>query len=144
MQYIRRYRTKLHIVLLSRHVKVEVPKSREWQSEVIEELKRLISFCAIIQYYSTMSMVVSRPCRRLVAPSSMVTPRASRRGVMRMVKDAAQVCRRRRRKIQHGSAWLGGIEVGAQWLARRDLRVSQKLKKEAKWISLRRGHDVSR
>ena len=32
-----------------------------------------------------------------------------------------------------------GIEVGAQWLARRDLRVSQKMKKEAKVVSLRRG-----
>lgn len=33
-------------------------------------------------------------------------------------------------EIRHEDAWLEGIEVGAQWLARRDLRVSQKMKKE--------------
>jgi hypothetical protein len=33
-------------------------------------------------------------------------------------------------KIRHEDAWLEGIEVGAAWLARRDLRVSQKMKKE--------------
>lgn len=50
--------------LLAVYLKLELYGHEICQDKMCEELKWFVSFCAIIQYYATMSMVVSHPCHR--------------------------------------------------------------------------------